>query len=91
MRNRGEKITIGIKYCGGCRAGYDRVALVDELRDRLAEKVKFVPAESEDAQEILVVCGCPTACAKVESALPTFSITSPADAEKWILREIGGL
>jgi len=91
VRDRGEKIKIGIKYCGGCRAGYDRVALVEELRDRLAEKMEFVPADSGEAEKILLVCGCPTACAKVESSLPQFSITCPADAEKWISREIGGI
>lgn len=91
MRDRGEKIKIGIKYCGGCRAGYDRVALVDALRDRLNDKVEFVPADSGDAEEILVVCGCPSACAKVASRLPAFFITCPADAEKWILREIGSI
>lgn len=91
MRDRGEKIKIAVKYCGGCRAGYDRVALVEVLHDRLNDKVEFVPAESEDAQEILVVCGCPTACAKVGSRLPAFFITCPADAEKWISRKIGGI
>jgi hypothetical protein len=91
VRDRGEKIKVGIKYCGGCRSGYDRVALVDELRDRFAEKMEFVPADSEDAEEILVVCGCPSACAKVESSRPLYTITSPADAKKWILKKIGGI
>lgn len=91
MRDRGEKIKIGIKYCGGCRSLYDRVALVEELRDRLYEKVEFVSPDSDEVDEILVVCGCPAACVKVESSSPLFFITSPQDAEKWILRKIGGI
>ncbi|MCK9362403.1 MAG: hypothetical protein M0P74_02195 [Syntrophales bacterium] len=72
---------MGLKYCGGCRAQYDRVALVDDLRERLAEKAEFIAADSEDAEEILIVCGCSTSCAKVESALPKLYLTSPKDAD----------
>ena len=86
MRDQQGKIKVGLKYCGGCRAGYDRVAMVDSIRERLAQKVEFVAAESEDAQMILIVTGCSTACAKLDkvSDLPIRYITSPEDAERWM-------
>ena len=86
MRDRQGKIKVGLKYCGGCRAGYDRVAMVDSIRERLAQEVEFVAADSEDAQMILIVTGCSTACAKLDnvSELPIRYITSPEDAERWM-------
>ncbi len=75
-----------MKYCGGCRAGYDRVELVDSIRDRLGGIVEFVDADSEDAQIILIVSGCSTACTKLDGKIdrPTRYIKSPEDAERWI-------
>ncbi len=86
MRDRDGKIKIGLKYCGGCRAGYDRVDMVDSIRERLAQKVEFVAAHSEDAQMILIVTGCSTACARLDnvSELPIHYITSAEDAERWM-------
>ncbi|MHB8092842.1 MAG: hypothetical protein ACYDH8_14780 [Syntrophales bacterium] len=86
MRDRQGAIRVGLKYCGGCRAQYDRVALVDALRKRLSETVEFVAADSEEAEEILIVCGCPTACAKVGSTRPARYVKSLQDAEHWIDR-----
>ena len=88
MRDRQGAIRVGLKYCGGCRAQYDRVALVDALRRRLAGAVEFVAADSEDAEEILIVCGCPTACAKVESPRPIWYITNQKEAEDWIVKKM---
>ena len=49
LRDRGEKIKVGLKHYGGCRVQYGRVALVDVLRKRLAETAEFVAADSEEA------------------------------------------
>ena len=87
MRDRQGKIKVGLKYCGGCRAGYDRVAMVDSIRERLAQEVEFVAADSEDAQMILIVTGCSSACAKLDDnvrEVPIRYITSPEDAERWM-------
>jgi tRNA A37 methylthiotransferase MiaB len=60
--------------------------MVDSIRERLAQEVEFVAADSEEAQMILIVTGCSTACAKLDNAgeLPIRHITSPEDAERWI-------
>ena len=85
-KGRPGTLKVGLKFCGGCRAGYDRVGLVNSIRERLADHIEFVAADSEDAEEILIVTGCSTACAKVDAAtdLPTRYIKSQEDAEQWI-------
>lgn len=77
---------MGLKYCGGCRADYDRVCLVRSIGERLAGKIEWTAADSGDAEEILVVSGCRTACAKPDSAAgrPVRYITGQEDAEQWI-------
>jgi hypothetical protein len=77
---------VGLKYCGGCRAGYDRVGLVKSIGERLAGKIEWTSADSKAAKEILIVSGCKTACAKPDAAAerPIRYITSPEDAEEWM-------
>jgi hypothetical protein len=79
---------VGLKYCGGCRAGYDRVSLARDLGRRLDGVVDFVEADSADADMILVVAGCRSACARPtnERHLPVHFITSAAEADRWIAR-----
>jgi hypothetical protein len=91
VRDRQGKIKVGLKYCGGCRAGYDRVEMVGTIRERLAGKAEFVPADSEDAEMILIVSGCSSACTQLENIqdLPVHYVTSPEDANRW-LSEITG-
>lgn len=56
-------LSIGIKYCGGCNARYDRVKKVQELKN-LFPNLFFTPAVSEESYDlVIVVCGCPAACA----------------------------
>ena len=59
----GGKISIAIKYCGGCNPAYDRVAAVAELLSRLADAVAVVPLDDQRADILLAVEGCSTACA----------------------------
>jgi len=77
---------VGLKFCGGCRAFYDRVGLVEYIKKRLGEKVEFVAADSQDAEEIIIVSGCKTACTKLDAAprRPVRYIVGPEDAERWI-------
>jgi len=84
---RSSKLKVGLKYCGGCRSGYDRVEMVEASRQRLGTRVAFVAADSEDAEAILIVSGCSSACTKVDVAgdRPTRYTMSLEDAEKWIV------
>jgi hypothetical protein len=80
------RVKIGIKYCGGCNPGYDRVALVRHIEESLRGEVEFVSPESEEVALVLVVEGCGTACADVSAfqGLEIRKITSIEDAEKFM-------
>ncbi|MBS3758324.1 MAG: hypothetical protein KGY61_06645 [Desulfobacterales bacterium] len=77
---------VGIKYCGGCNPDYDRVALVEELKNRLAGYVEFVAYDAENIDMVLAVEGCQSACADLSSVknLEVYIIKAPADAERFI-------
>ncbi len=55
------KIKIGVKYCGGCNPGYNRVAYV-ELFEKTFSNVELISYQDHAADSILVVTGCSTAC-----------------------------
>jgi hypothetical protein len=56
-------LKVGIKYCGGCNPGYDRVALADYIKKSLHGKAEFVSPDSEGIDLVLAVEGCKTCCA----------------------------
>ena len=86
MTNRDGILRVGIKYCGGCNPGYDRVALVEQIRCALNGKVEFVSAQSEGVVLILAVQGCATACADLSpfKDMDIKLITKVEDAKKFI-------
>jgi len=56
---------VGIKYCGGCRAGYERVKEVAQAKRALdpSGRYAFEHAEPGMAYDFLLVAtGCGTAC-----------------------------
>jgi hypothetical protein len=63
----GERMRVGLKYCGGCNPEYDRVALVQHIEESLQGRVKFVSPESEGIELLLAVEGCSTACADLSA------------------------
>jgi len=79
-------LRVGIKYCGGCNPGYDRVALLDQLAERLAGRVEFIAPPDADVDLILAIEGCKTACADLSPFQgKTISvITHVDDAEKYL-------
>ena len=83
------RLKIGIKYCGGCNPGYDRVALVKQIEKSLQGKVEFVSPESQDVALILAVQGCSTACADLSAfqGMEIRTITNIEGAEK-LIKEI---
>ena len=79
-------LRVGIKYCGGCNPEYDRVALVEQIKERLTGKVSFVPSESEGIDIILAVQGCKTACADLSSfrGIETWTVTGIEGGGKFV-------
>ncbi|MBU1183823.1 MAG: hypothetical protein KJ663_01430 [Proteobacteria bacterium] len=62
-------IRLGIRYCGGCNPAYDRIKLVEQIREKLqvalGEEVSLALPGAQ-ADTTLVVCGCPACCADGE-------------------------
>lgn len=79
---------IGVKYCGGCDPGYDRVGMTGQLREALAGKAEFVASDAQGVSLVVVLAGCPGACADTSSfaGLETLWITCPEDAEDFLKR-----
>jgi hypothetical protein len=86
MSSAPTAVTVGLKYCGGCKPNYDRVALVEDLRRRLEHQVIWVPADDPAAELILAVQGCLTACADLEpcQAKPIFAVTGTEAVEDFV-------
>lgn len=84
--NPRKMIKVGIKYCGGCNPYYDRVALVKQIEDRLAGKVKMVALDHDQIDLVLAVEGCNTACADLSQFddKKIRVITYPEDVEECI-------
>ena len=76
---------VGLKYCGGCRPGYDRTAAVKDIGEQLGDGFELTGADDEKAELILVVTGCKTACVDT-TALPDKPlrfISSSEDAQRF--------
>jgi 4-hydroxybutyrate CoA-transferase len=54
---------IAVKYCGGCNPRYDRPALAARLEKDLPQ-AQLVPAGENQADYVVVLCGCSSACAQ---------------------------
>ena len=61
---------VGIKYCGGCRASFDRIAEAERVIEAVSgsggadiQSPVFIHAEEGERYDVLlVVCGCRTRC-----------------------------
>jgi hypothetical protein len=56
-------LKVGIKYCGGCNPGYNRVATAEYIEHSLHGRVEFVSLENKDINLVLAIEGCKTCCA----------------------------
>lgn len=54
---------IGIKYCGGCRASYNRKRFIDKLKGENSDLLFESAREDVEYDIVIVVNGCRTACA----------------------------
>ena len=60
-------LKVGLKYCGGCNPGYDRVAVAAYIEKSLDGRVEFVPLDDAHIDLVLAVQGCRTCCADLSS------------------------
>ncbi|MBN7772163.1 hypothetical protein [Clostridium aminobutyricum] len=54
----------GVRFCGGCNPRFDRGAVYERIKNKLAGKVEFFIAEEGVPYDvILVIGGCTNCCA----------------------------
>jgi hypothetical protein len=86
MKRKDKQLKIRVKYCGGCNPGYDRVAIVKLIKERLGNQVALAETETNGIALVLAVVGCSIACADLTpfAGLEVKIITCPEDAELFI-------
>lgn len=56
---------VGIKYCGGCKSQFDRIAVIEKIKANNKD-LDFHYVNKEDHYDfIIVVQGCGVACADI--------------------------
>jgi hypothetical protein len=85
-----RKMRVGIKYCGGCNPTYERVDMVKRLEEELGERFLFLTHDAEALDALLLINGCPKACAdegENRAGIPLLSVWDEHDfhrAEAWL-------
>ncbi|MFZ5631338.1 MAG: hypothetical protein ACOY40_00665 [Bacillota bacterium] len=59
-----ESMLVGVKFCGNCNPSIDSPVLLSQLEAKFAG-VKFVGWSEPGIRALLMLNGCPTACATV--------------------------
>ena len=88
------KKRIGVKYCGGCNPTYERVEIIEKVKFRLGDQFFFCQVGNEEGEALVLVSGCPRACAGQElnqGKYTCYSITGESGYEALIdwLRAVG--
>jgi len=75
-------LRIAVKYCGGCNPNYDRVALAEQLLERLFGIAELVTGDKVP-DIVVAIEGCPTACADLGEyeGLEVLILTDPAQMQ----------
>jgi sulfite reductase beta subunit-like hemoprotein len=84
MRTRRK---VGIKYCGGCNPSYERVEMIQQVQSLLKDRFTFSIHDQQDLDIMLLVSGCPRACANKNSnhpEVPSRSIVGESDFKSLI-------
>jgi hypothetical protein len=78
-------LKIGVKYCGGCNPSFDRIAAAEKIKERFKEEAEFVSYSDPDAEFIIVLMGCGSACADLSGIdeQRVFIVSSEADADEF--------
>ena len=77
-------MTVGVKYCGGCNAEYERVRAVERIKSEVSGHT-FKPYKDDGVfDKVLVIVGCGKACVMVDERHDVVYIGSEADAERAI-------
>lgn len=88
-----KRLRVGLKYCGGCCARYNRVAMVQRIRHELSNVIEIVSPHEGNPDLILAIMGCDTACADLRAFMDKeiCIITSEQQGERFIKQLKGDL
>jgi len=76
------KKKIGIKYCGGCNPGYERVEMMEGVQFRFSDRFFFLRHDEPDIDVLILMSGCHRACAGENldiTKIPHCSVTGEND------------
>jgi hypothetical protein len=78
---------IGIKYCGGCNPGYERVEMIQRVQFRFNDRFLFLRHDEPDIEVLVLMSGCHRACAGKDlntAKIPRCSVTGENDFDTLI-------
>jgi hypothetical protein len=78
---------IGIKYCGGCNPGYERVEMIQRVQFRFNDRFLFFRHDEPDIDILVLMSGCHRACAGKDlntAKIPHCSVTGENDFDTLI-------
>ena len=86
----GVKKRIGIKYCGGCNPGYERVEMIERVQFRFDDRFLFLRHDEPDIGALVLMSGCHRVCAGKDldlTKIPHCPVTGENDFDtliKWL-------
>ena len=75
-------LKVGVKYCGGCNPGYERVEMIERVQFRFNDRFLFIRHDEPDIDVLVLMSGCQRACAGKDfdlTKIPHFSVTGEND------------
>jgi len=83
---RCEMLKIGIKYCGGCNPGYERVEMVERVQFQFKDRFSFLRHDEPEIDGLILMSGCQTGCAEDlnSTRIHSCSVTRENDFENLI-------
>lgn len=61
-----QRRKIAVKFCGGCDPAYDRVELVQRIKEEAGDLIEWLTLDEQGHEAVLLVCGCLKACPEDE-------------------------
>ncbi len=80
-------LRIGVKYCGGCNPGYERVETMERVRVRFSDRFIFLRYDARDIDALILVGGCHRVCAGEDldtTTIPHYLVTGEDDINSLI-------
>jgi len=80
-------LRVGIKYCGGCNPGYERVEMIERVQFRLNARFLFLRHDEPDLDVMVLMSGCHRVCAGQDlnpMGIPNCSVTGDDDFDALI-------